>query len=255
MALTPSASAAHKIFGALSEEQANAVKHITRGRGTIRVVSGMAGTGKSTMLRAARRVWQRQGFKVIGAALAGKAAEGLPRESGIKSTTVAGLLASIEGGWTKLNKRSVVVIDEAGMIGTRTMARLVAETQKRGARLVLVGDERQLQPIEAGSPFKVIGERLGVSRLTQIRRQREDWAKEAVHSFAAGDAKAALAPFVERGFVEVKQTRHHAKQSLIKGWRELGVSRPEQHLILATTNADVGDLNRLAQDERLKAGV
>ena len=243
----------HKLFGGLSDEQAKAVKHITQGKGTIRVVSGMAGTGKSTMLRAARRVWQKQGFKVIGAALAGKAAEGLFRESGIKSTTIAGLLASIEGGWTKLNKRSVVVIDEAGMIGTRTMARLVAETQKRGARLILVGDERQLQPIEAGSPFKAIGERLGQARLTQIRRQKEDWAKDAVHAFADGEAKEALAPYVEKGLVSVKQNRHQAKSALIRDWQKNGITRPEQHLILATTNAEVGELNRLAQDERLKA--
>ena len=248
-------TAAKKSAGKLSEEQAAAVKHITTGQGTIRVVAGMAGTGKSTMLKAAREIWEKQGRRVIGAALAGKAAEGLLKESGIKSTTVAGLLASIEGGWTKLTRRSVVVIDEAGMIGTRTMAKLIQVTQKKGARLILVGDERQLQPIEAGSPFKLIGDTLGRVTLTEIRRQREKWARDAVHDFAEGNAKEALIEFAKRGFVTVTNGRAQAMRSLIDGWRNDGVLHPEKNLILAGTNAEVGELNILAQWERLRGGA
>jgi ATP-dependent exoDNAse (exonuclease V) alpha subunit len=153
----------------------------------------------------------------------------------------------------RLTPKSVLVIDEAGMVGTRHMERLTEQVVKAGARLVLVGDEKQLQAIEAGGPFASIGSRIGRVTMTEIQRQRDPWAREAVKKFAQGQATEALREYAARGFVTVSEDRKEAMQALIKEWRREGVSRPKDHLILASTNADTAVLNRMAQLERILA--
>lgn len=157
--------ALHREVGAfLSEEQKEAITHILQPR-QLSVVVGLAGAGKSTMLEAARDAWERQGYQVIGAALSGKAADGLESSSGIKSRTLASLLHSIDQGVNPLSPNSVLVIDEAGMVGTRQMERVVSSAKQAGAKLVLVGDPDQLQPIQAGRPFKEIVDTMPTARL------------------------------------------------------------------------------------------
>ena len=107
-----------------------------------------------------------------GAALAGKAADGLQKDSGIKSRTIASLEWAWAQGRERLGPRDVLVIDEAGMTGSRQLGRVLAEARKSGAKVVLVGDARQLQPIEAGAPFRAIAERIGVAGIETIIRQR-----------------------------------------------------------------------------------
>ena len=109
----------------LSEEQAQAVRHITQESGGVACVRGLAGTGKSSMLGRARQAWENAGFDVIGCALAGKAADGLQQGSGINSQTLHSLLAELDTGSRVLSENSVVVMDEAGMVGTRQLHRLL----------------------------------------------------------------------------------------------------------------------------------
>lgn len=236
------------------QEQAAALRHITARGGNIRVVSGMAGTGKTTLLHAARLAWELEGFEVRGAALGGKAAEGLASGAGIGSETLKRTLWDIRNERLRLHEKSVLVLDEAGMVGTRMMRELLEAVEKAGARLVLVGDAQQLQPIEAGGPFAEIERRLGAARLTEIKRQREVWAREAVKDFAGGDAEQGLRAFAERGLLTIESDRHSAMESLIAAWKEQGIRHPEKQLILAGTRREASILNRMAQEERRKAG-
>jgi len=272
----------------LSEEQRKAVQYITATPGAIKVVSGMAGTGKSTMLKVARETWEKSGFTVIGAALSGKAAQGLEESAGIQSATLArtlhdlglplfGLevryrrLAPRAPRWSplrdvkiphlafkrdaiSLTKRTILVVDEAGMVGTQTMKALVDAVASAGAKLVLVGDARQLQPIEAGGPFKAISKLVGATELKDIQRQKEPWARDMVSLFAAGEAKKALAMAAERGLVHKTRTAVDAKEKLIEDWKMDGLRRPEKNLILASRNEDVSELNLAAQTQRKRAG-
>ncbi|MEO1344690.1 MAG: AAA family ATPase, partial [Pseudomonadota bacterium] len=129
-----------RVFGGrLSEEQSEAIRHVL-GKEQFAQVVGLAGAGKSTMLATAADAWQRQGITVHGAALAGKAAEGLQASSGIKSRTLAALELSWQNGHTPIERGDVLVIDEAGMLGTRQLSRVTAKCQEVGAKLVLVGD-------------------------------------------------------------------------------------------------------------------
>ncbi|MGO6697763.1 AAA family ATPase, partial [Rhizobium johnstonii] len=154
----------------LSAEQRQAIEHVTAGS-QIAVVIGFAGAGKSTMLAAARQAWEAQGYRVHGAALAGKAAEGLEQSSGIASRTLASWEYSWQADRGRLNARDVFIIDEGGMVGSRQLARFVDEVKRAGAKLVLVGDHEQLQAIGAGAPFRAIAEAVGHAQLSEVRRQ------------------------------------------------------------------------------------
>lgn len=184
----------------LSAEQETAIRHVLTS-GQLSCVIGLAGAGKSTMLSAARHAWEKQGFNVIGAALSGKAADGLETASGIESRTLASLEYSWKNGYNLLTRNSVLVIDEAGMVGTKQLARFVSIAKKSGATLILVGDPEQLQPIQAGRPFKDIAQESGAARLTEIRRQRQEWQRQASSHLAEGRCADAIETYRQQGFV------------------------------------------------------
>lgn len=237
----------------LSEEQTRAVWHLIHESGGIGLVSGMAGTGKTTMLSEARRAWESQGFNVIGGAIAARAARELQQGAGIESTTIARRLSELESGKGHLDSRTVLVIDEAGMVATPDMERLAHHAQVSGAKLVLIGDERQLQPIGPGAPFKELAQRYGKADLQEIKRQFDPWTRKAVKDVADGRARDALAEYASRGLVHVGESKHEARQALITQWQADSGPLTER-LILAGTRRDVKELNHLAQDARLGAG-
>lgn len=237
-------------FETLSDEQKLAIKHITEKPGSLQIVSGMAGTGKSFMLDVARSIWQKEGYSVLGAALAGKAARGLEESAKIPSRTIHSLLFSLKEKHLDLSPKHILVVDEAGMIGTKQMLELTKVTLNTGAKLILVGDAKQLQPIEAGGPFKALARELGEATLTSIRRQNEKWAREAVFAFSCGEARAALTEYANRKLLFVEEDRTLAITKLIADWKQEGINKPESHLILAATNLDVYELNQFAQLER-----
>ena len=236
----------------LSEEQMAALKHATQSN-QVGLLVGMAGAGKSLLLGAARETWEKSGYEVKGAALAGKAADGLEKESGIKSQTIHSLLFEIEGGETRLHDKMVLVVDEGAMVGSRQTARLIEHCQKSGAKLVLVGDPKQLQPVDAGGAFKAVASKTGFAELTEIRRQRESWAVQATHDFAAGRTGEALRAYSSRGFLHIGKDRTETMKTMVQDWRGAwDKTRPAEALMLASTRVEVQQLNSLAR-ETLKA--
>lgn len=269
----------------LNPEQCDVVRVATRGNGSLQLIEGMAGTGKTTVLNAAREAWEKEGLKPIGCALSGKAKGELSSAAGIPSMTIAKLLFELgksdqkppaesqSGGsyldqakraarantrWQqptiKLSADSVLVVDEAGMVGTRMLTRLFDYVERAGARIVLVGDPRQLQPIEAGGPFQGLIDRFGATRLTHIVRQEQEWMRSAVYDFANGDARAALTRFLEHDRLMLSRTHESAIQSLVACWGEQRTKNLSETLIVAGTNQDVVRLNQLAQQGRVRAG-
>lgn len=237
----------------LSDEQRAAVRHIT-GPEQIATVIGFAGAGKSTMLAAAREAWAMQGYRVHGAALAGKAAEGLEESSGIAARTLASWEYSWQNDKGLLGKNDILVIDEAGMIGSRQLARFVKQVEAGGAKLVLVGDHEQLQAIGAGSPFRAIAERIGAVELSEIRRQKEAWQREASIAFATHRTGEGLAIYAERGAVQFLDNRDEARAALVRDYLTDNESRPSgSRIALAHRRVDVRAINadiRLGLQER-----
>lgn len=235
----------------LSEEQRAAVQHLVDAQG-LAAVAGFAGAGKSSALAAAREAWQASGYRVRGAALAGKAADGLHESAGIESSTIHALEKALERGKEKLDARSVLVIDEAGMVGSRQLGRVLEHARKAGAKVVLVGDAQQLQPIEAGAAFRAISERVGVTEIATIRRQNEEWARQASYDFARGKVKEGLLAYDDRECVHLVKSREQAKAELARRWMaERDPKRPA--IILAHTNDDVRDLNQAVRAARRTA--
>ena len=144
----------------LTEEQQQAIWHIMEPN-QINLVVGLAGAGKSTILASAREVWEEEGYQVHGAALAGKAAAGLEEKSGIKSRTLASWEWGLTEGCDALGPRDVFVIDEAGMVGSRQLSFFITRADRAGAKIILVGDPEQLQPIGPGAAFRAVGEQIG----------------------------------------------------------------------------------------------
>ena len=236
----------------LSGEQADALAHITDGR-DLGIVVGHAGTGKSAMLGVAREAWETAGYEVRGAALSGIAAENLESGSGISSRTIA----SMEHGWQQgrdlLTTRDVLVIDEAGMVGTRQLERVLSHAAEAGAKVVLVGDIKQLQAIEAGAAFRSIHERHGGAEIGEVRRQREDWQRDATRDLATGRTGHALEAYRSHGMVHEAQTREQARGDLIERWDRDRQSAPgRSRIILTHTNDEVRALNEAAR-ERMRA--
>ena len=236
----------------LSGEQRAAFDHATNGK-DLGVVIGYAGTGKSAMLGVAREAWEAAGYEVRGAALSGIAAENLEAGSAIPSRTIARLEHQWSQGRELLTANDVLVIDEAGMIGSRQMERVLSAAESAGAKVVLVGDPQQLQAIEAGAAFRSIAERHSGVEITEIRRQQVDWQRDATRQLATGRTDEALAAYADHGMVRAANTREAARGELIDNWDRERIAHPnESRIILTHTNDEVRALNRAVR-ERLRA--
>lgn len=137
------------------------------------MIIGPAGTGKTFCLDAVRDAWEASGHRVVGAALAARAAAQLELGAGIPSQTADRLLVALAGGKQRLDARTVLVVDETGMLGTGRLAALIAEAEAANSKVVLVGDPKQLPEIDAGGLFASLAHRLGHAELSRNRRQRD----------------------------------------------------------------------------------
>lgn len=252
----------------LDPEQVDAIRHVTRDN-AIAAIVGLAGAGKSTLLAAARVAWQEEGRRVIGAALAGKAAEGLEDSSGIKSRTLASWELAWAGGRDLLERGNVLVVDEAGMVSSQQMARVLKVAEDAGAKVVLVGDAMQLQPIQAGAAFRAIGERIGFAELSGVLRQQEDWARQASRLLARGKVEEGLDAYAQHGRIIQAETRAELVERIVADWtdarRDLlrkavdGGDAPrlrgDELLVLAHANEDVKRLNESLRKVMMEEGA
>lgn len=237
----------------LSEEQKTAIECIA-GPARIAAVVGRAGAGKTTMMKAAREAWELAGYRVVGGALAGKAAEGLEKEAGIQSRTLASWELRWNRGGDVLNNKTVFVMDEAGMVASKQMAGFVDTVVRAGAKIVLVGDPEQLQPIEAGAAFRAIVDRIGYAELETIYRQREDWMRRASLDLARGNVEKALASYNANARIVGERLKVEAVVRLIADWNH-DYDQTKTTLILAHLRRDVRMLNVMAREKLVERGI
>ncbi len=233
----------------LSGEQASMIRHLTCDGAGVVVVVGKAGAGKTFALDGAREAWERDGYRVIGAALARRAACELQDGSGIEATSVAALLQDLrEGDAYALPRggRAVLVVDEAGMVGTRQLAELLDHAAAAKAKVVLVGDDHQLPEIDAGGAFHGLLRRLAPIELTENRRQEHRWEHTALDLLRTGRAAEAIARYREQERVVVCDTATGAHGQLVSDWWAASQAG-DQSVMIAARRDDVDELNAQAR--------
>ncbi len=238
----------------LSDEQKAAVFHATT-EGDLAQIVGRAGAGKTTAARAIADSYRGQGYDVRGAALAGKAAEGLQKEAGIPSRTLASLEWTWSQGRDRLHGGTVLLVDEAGMVDTRQLGRVLHEAEQAGAKVVLLGDPDQLKAIGAGDAYRGLLERHASAHVAEIRRQAEPWQREASENLARGRITAALDAYDFAGRLHWSGSPEAARHELVARYLDERRAAPDgSRLIVAYRNEDAQKLNEAVRAGRRAAG-
>jgi len=192
---------------------------------------------------------------VIGCALAARAARELQSGAGIESYTIDGLLRDLaDPQYGGLGVSTVFVVDESGMVGTRKLDALLRQAEEAHAKVVLVGDDRQLPEIDAGGAFRGLRERLPATELVENRRQRHEWERNALDLIREGKSEEAIVAYQAHDRVIVGESADAVRGRMVADWwaaKELG----ESGVMIAARKADVADLNDRARGLMLQEGA
>src|SRR5919109_130797 len=194
------------------------VRDVCQGGHGVAVVVGRAGTGKTFALGIARHAWQLDGYRLLAAAPTGIATMSLQGEGFEDVATCDRLLGDLDRGQEQLDPWTVLVVDEAGMVGSRKLTRLLEHAQQAQAKVVLVGDDRQLAPIDAGGGFRALRLRLGASELVVNRRQQQAWEREALDLVRGGLVEEAVAAYQAHDRVVAADSKPAATLALLQDW-------------------------------------
>ena len=237
----------------LGADQRHAVETIARSGRGVDILIGPAGTGKTVSLDATREAWEASGYRVLGTALAARAAAELQHGAGIASQTIDRLRMRLAQGRERLDEHCVLVIDEAGMAGTRQLAAMVEEAGAAGAKAVLVGDPKQLPEISAGGLFAALANRLGYAELTENRRQLDPEERAVAAELRLGLVENALARMQRNGKVVTADNADLLRDGLVGDWYGAR-SQGDDVLMVAARRSTVADLNQRARQLRLACG-
>jgi conjugative relaxase-like TrwC/TraI family protein len=243
------ALAAHPTAG--SDQQAM-VRDLCQGDQGVALVVGRAGTGKTFAMGIARHAWQLDGYRLLATAPTGIATISLQGEGFEDVATCDRLLGDLDGGREQLDARTVLVVDEAGMVGSRKLGRLLEQAQQARAKVVLVGDDRQLTPIDAGGGFRALRLRLGASELVENRRQQQAWEREALDLVRSGLVEEAVAAYQAHDRVVAADSKPAATLALLQDWwtalQQAEHDPAEEVVMLAGRRAEVDRLNTACQE-------
>jgi conjugative relaxase-like TrwC/TraI family protein len=267
-----SAQAHASRLGLSAEQQRMLDRLLTSGAG-VEVIVGAAGSGKTAALAVAAKAWADSAVPVQGTALAAIAARVLQDSAGIPSQSLQRLLNQTSPhqdgqdqdrpqlGGPKLSSvlppGGVLVVDEAGMVGTRTLHRLLVLAETTGTKLVLVGDPKQLPEIDAGGLFATLARQDAVTTLVGNQRQQQRWEQRALRELRDGDVVRALAAYRRHQRLRIGDTIEDLTARLLQDYEQhLTRHDPGQVLVVASSRGDARRLNaqlrqRLLTDGRL----
>ncbi|EPC6194221.1 MobF family relaxase [Vibrio cholerae] len=228
----------------ISEEQIAAILSACNDK-RLSILQGSAGSGKSFSMNILRQAYETQGQRVLGACIAKAAADNLQNETSIKSGTIAKLLSDNEAGRSPLKNTDVLVIDEAGQVGVKQMHALLSLAEKHDTKIVLVGEDKQLDAIEHGGVLSYLSRPhiIGASRIENIRRQQEKWARKAVMDFRDGNAYKAMKELDKRNLINISVSKDEAISLLINNWKK-HVNQNKEALVLAQKWIDVTAISK-----------
>jgi hypothetical protein len=240
----------------LTHDQQAMVRQFAGSGNVIDIGVGAAGTGKTTVMRIIGNLANQTRTTVVGTALAARAAAGFETATGIPSSTITRFLWETRepGG---LPFGAIVVVDEAGMVGTRQLAEISDLVERAQGKLILIGDHRQLAEIDAGGLFSALAARLPAVELTENVRQKREWERSALAELRHGSISRALAMYDRRGLINLAASPEDTLTQAVDAWyddvREVGA--PAEVLLIADRNDTVHRLNRRARVVTAQAGL
>jgi conjugative relaxase-like TrwC/TraI family protein len=233
-------------------DQQAMVRDLCQGGQGVALVVGRAGTGKTFALGIARHAWQLDGYRLLASAPTGIVTMSLQGEGFEDVATCDRLLGDLDRGQEQLNARTVLVVDEAGMAGSRKLTRLLEHADQAHAKVVLVGDDRQLAAIDAGGGFRALRLRLGASELTENRRQHQAWEREALDLVRSGLVEEAVATYQAHDRVVAADSKPAATLALLQdwwaAWQQADRDPAQEVVVLAARRAEVDRLNTACQE-------
>ncbi len=233
----------------LSAEQRTAVEHVAA-PGGVAVIEAGAGTGKTTTAKVIVDAATRSGLKVVGLAPSWVAADELGASTGIPAQAIAKWRHDLsQGRAAPLDADTLVILDEAGMVGTRDMESVLTAAANAGARFVCLGDRRQLQAVSGASPLRAVVDTLGRhSTIGEVRRQIEPWQRGASVLMARGEVEHGLRAYGRHGRIALVSGATAAQERVITLWSEARARHGDDEVIIATReNRDAMTLNAAAR--------
>ena len=238
---------------AMTAEQMAMVRGATDARGLV-LVQGHAGAGKTFTLKPVVDLYLEREYQVIGASTSGKAAQVLGRDAGIESDTIAKLKIRLERGEIAFDDRTVLIVDEAGMVSSSDMDFLLGEARASGAKVILVGDSEQLAPVDSGRPFEDLQREHGFLELSEVRRQKDEVDREIGRAIREGRIGDAVASMKARGQWHSGGSIRDVRRDMVSAYADRRAAGLDT-LMVAARNADVKALNEGAREALRQAGV
>jgi hypothetical protein len=249
---------AERVGGPLSREQHYALEVLT-GPERAAVLVGPAGTGKGVVIDAAARAEQAAGRETIGVAVSGSTAERLGADSPAlagQTLTLDSLVARANTGAIHVGRDTTVILDEAGMVDHKRLDALTELVERSGAKLIAVGDGKQLPSIGPGGMFERLTGDAPTAELADIHRTKDPADQRAWQALRAGEPERAMAHYVSRGQLHLSDTRDQAAEQAVQTWGALTEGRDIRQvaLIADAANTEIDRLNARAQHLRAERG-
>ena len=240
----------------LTEAQRAMVHQFATSGNAIDVGIGAAGTGKTTVMALIRELASQDGVPLVGTALAARAAAGFETATGIKSSTLARLLREAREP-DALKRGSVVVIDEAGMVGSRHLAEVSDLVEAASGKLILIGDHHQLAEIDAGGLFTALAVRAPAVELTENVRQESTWERTALAELRHGSIDRAVAMYRQRSKINIASTADDVINQAVKNWHHdiRVLDDPAEVLLIGHRKTTVDQLNARARSLIIEPGL
>ncbi|OZB59197.1 MAG: hypothetical protein B7X39_14110 [Lysobacterales bacterium 14-68-21] len=253
---------------AMTDEQRKAVLHATTEDGAVKIIQGRAGVGKTTTSKVIVDAYKDQGYQVLGASTSWRAAQQLSVDSGVNGMALAKLLKQVEKGDLKLDSKTLLVVDEAGMVDTKTSYEAMTKVIQAGGKVIAMGDFHQLQAVGAGGMMRSLIDKVGCAEVNTIRRQKNQADRDTAQELYTGykqkrgtrDPRQAAAlgrKVFERMDKAGQIDRHESAGDAVKAMAKDYIKnpdRPEDKLVLGLDNASVKALNKAIREERKQAG-
>ncbi len=237
----------------LTEEQADAVRFVTE-KSDVCVLEGAAGAGKTHALKTVAAIYQDQGYRVIGTSTAWRMANQLGDELGVLSKATDAWLAEAKAGKLFLDNKTVLIVDEAGLLSSRQMLKVLQVANEAKSKLILTGDQRQLQAIGAGPGLRLVAEQTGVARIDTIVRQKDQWARQMVSNLSLGRSEQAMQALQEHNCLHWCANSDAATKQAVQDWQLFKLTNPEKTaMVLAQTNVQVRALNAGIREQQQAA--